>query len=283
MAFNSLVAILMATYNGEKYLREQIDSIINQSFKDWSLYIQDDGSKDKTVEIIKEYEEKDPRIKLFDIGLKRQGAGKNFMSMLNVVDSNYYMFADQDDVWFPDKIEKTFLRMKEEEEKNPAKPIIVHTSRCHTDANLNITLKNEFNPKNLPEERIKRKIDKLKDPNILKIYTIVGGCTMMINHKVKEIVFPCIHLRVHDSICAMAVANKGGIISTILEPTMYYRIHSSNTCGVSSNKLLPKILSPFKTISANLKGYPIWKIYGGGSFFKFLYYRIKYFLILRMN
>ena len=283
MKKNKSIAILMATYNGEKYLKEQLESIINQTYYNWTLYIQDDGSKDKTLEIIKEYEKKDSRVKHFDIGLTRQGAGQNFMSMLNAIDSNYYMFADQDDVWFPDKIEKTFKRMKEEEGKNPDKPIIVHTSRCHTDADLNVKLENEFNPKKLPLETIRKKIDKLKHPDILRIYTIVGGCTMMLNKKVKEIVFPCIHLRVHDSICAMAVANNDGVISSILEPTMYYRIHSSNTCGVSSNKILPKIMRPIRTIKANLKGYPIWKVYGGGTFSKFLYYRIKYFLILRMN
>lgn len=259
----------MATYNGEKYLKIQIDSIINQTFKDWTLYIQDEGSKDKTLEIIKEYVKKDSRIKHFDLGLSRQGAGQNFMSMLNAIDSNYYMFADQDDVWFQDKIEKTFQRMKGEENNSPDKPIIVHTARSHTDANLDVTLPNDFNPRNLPIETIRKKINKLKHPEILRIYTIVGGCTMMLNKKVKEIVFPCIHLRVHDSICAMAVADKGGIISSILELTMFYRPHSSNTCGVSSPKLLPKLLRPLKTISSNWKFYPLWKIYGGGSIFKF--------------
>ena len=280
---NERIVILMATYNGEKYLKDQIDSIVNQTYEDWVLYIQDDGSKDRTLEIIKEYEQKDSRIKHFDIGLTRQGAGQNFMSLLNVIESEYYMFADQDDVWFPDKIKMTFQRMKEEENKYPDKPIIVHTARSHTDSNLKITLQNDFNPRNLPTERIRRKIEKLKHPDILRIVTIVGGCTMMLNRKVKEIVFPCIHVRVHDSICAMAVANKGGIISSILEPTMYYRIHSSNTCGVSSTKLLPKILSPLKSISSNWKFYPLWKIYGGGSVFKFLYYRFKYFFLIRFN
>lgn len=277
------IAILMATYNGEKFLREQIDSIINQSFKDWTLYIQDDGSSDATRDIIEEYCATDDRIKLLDIGLSRQGAGMNFMSMLNIVESDYYMFCDQDDVWFPDKIEKSINRIKDEERLHPDKPIIVHTDRTHTDGNLKILLKSEFNPRNLPIGRIAKKIDRLKHPDILRIYTIVGGCTMLFNHRVKDMVFPYVNVRVHDSVCAMAVARNGGIISTILEPTMYYRLHGNNTCGVSSSRLLPKIIRIFSTLSANMRGFHIWKIYGGGSFFKFLYYRIKYFLILRVN
>lgn len=274
--------MLMATYNGSRYLREQIDSIINQTYSHWTLYIQDDGSSDDTLNIIKNYSDK--RIKLVDVGLTRQGAGMNFMSLLNMVDSEYYMFCDQDDVWFPDKIEKSLTRMREEESKyGKDMPIIVHTDRTHVNADLSVRMKSEFNPRGISQDRLERKINQLKHPDILAIYTIVGGCTMMFNKAVKQIAFPFLNIRVHDSICAMAVANHGGVISTITEPTMYYRIHSTNTCGVSDERLLPKILHIFDSISKNMRGYHIWKLYGRGGFLKFLYYRIKYFLILRLN
>ena len=278
---NRPIAILMATYNGEKYLREQIDSLLAQTCCDWTLYIQDDGSKDATLDIIKSYD--DERIVLVDVGLTRQGAGMNFMSLLNMVESEYYMFCDQDDVWFVDKVEKELVRMKEiESEKGTKTPIIVHTDRTHTDAELNVRLKSEFNPRGVAQEQLGKKIELLKDPNILAIYTIVGGCTMMMNRAVKEVVFPYISLRVHDSICAMAVANCGGVIDTILEPTMYYRLHSTNTCGVSDSRLLPKLLNIVDSVRRNMRGYYLWKVYGKSGFFKFLYYRIKYFLILRL-
>ena len=276
------IAILMATYNGAKYIEEQIESIVNQSEQDWTLYIQDDGSTDGTVDIINRYADGD-KIVFVDRGLSKQGAGMNFMSLLNMVESPYYMFADQDDVWFPDKVEKSLARIQEEEQKHPDLPVIVHTSRTFTDANLNVTMPNEFNPRKLPLERIERKINNLKRLDILRIYTIAGGCTMLLNHKVKEVSIPFCNVRVHDSVCAMATAKHGGIISTIIEPTMYYRLHGGNTCGVSSSSLLTKFSHIFRVISANLKGYPIWKIYGGGNFLKFLYWRIRYFLILRLN
>lgn len=275
------IAILMATYGGGKYLKEQIDSIIHQTNTDWTLYIQDDGSKDNTLQIINSYS--DSRIVLVDVGLIRQGAGMNFLSLLNMVESDYYMFADQDDVWFSDKIEKSYSRIKEVENKgNIEKPIIVHTSRTFVDKDLNIILNNEFNPRKKSDETVIKKMELLKNPNILAIYTCVGGCTMMFNHNVKNYVFPYLNIRVHDSVCAMAVANAGGIISTIIEPTMYYRLHESNTCGVSSNKILPKLLHIFDSYKSNIKGFYIWKLYGKGNFFKFLYYRIKYFLVLRL-
>lgn len=277
---NNPIAVLMATYNGERYIQEQIDSILYQTNQDWTLYIQDDGSTDNTLKIIKNYN--DPRIILMETGLTKQGAAMNFMSLLNLVESDYYMFCDQDDVWFSGKIEKEFNRIKEiENTVEVGTPIIVHTDRVHVDACLNIKLKSEFNPRNICLGRLMEKLEKLKNPNILAIYTIVGGCTMLFNKAVKELAFPFINVRVHDSICTMAVANVGGIIDTILEPTMYYRLHSNNTCGVSDKRLLPKFFHLGSIIKKNMKGFYIWKIYGRGSFFKFLYYRMKCFFILR--
>lgn len=79
---NEKIEILMATYNGEKYIKEQINSIINQTYINWRLLIRDDGSKDKTVEIIKEYEKKDDRIKLLEDNKGNLGFIKNLLSFL---------------------------------------------------------------------------------------------------------------------------------------------------------------------------------------------------------
>lgn len=277
---NRRVAILMATYNGELYLKEQIESIFNQSYKDWTLYIQDDGSNDNTVNIINEY--KSDKIVFVDLGLTRQGACLNFMSLLNVVDSQYYMFSDQDDFWLPNKIELSINLMHEEESKaNPDTPIIIHTDRSFTDASLNIFRKSEFNPRNVDPRRLEQKLHKMRDLNILAIYTIVGGCTMLFNNVVKKIAFPFINVRMHDSTLAMRVANHGGVIATVYESTILYRQHSSNTCGVQEDAILPKLMRISNSIKGNMQGYYIWRVYGKGSFWKFLYYRLRYFLILR--
>lgn len=275
------VAVLMATYNGEKYLRAQIDSILSQTFYDWTLFIQDDGSTDTTVDIIHSYQ--DPRIVLVDLGLSHQGAGMNFMSLLNVVESQYYMFSDQDDVWFADKMEKTYSRMYQEEEKAPRKPVLVHTSRTITDSQLNVLRQSEFNPKQHSDVLVLKKIEKLKDPHIVAIYSIAGGNTMMINHELKQAVFPFCNVRFHDSVCAMAVTRAGGVWSTILEPSLFYRQHATNTVGVKTNtRIGHKLIHLQDSYRRNIRGYYIYKIYGyKGGFFTFLYYRIKYFMILR--
>ena len=100
------IDILLPTYNGEKYLKEQIDSILNQTYKNIRLIISDDCSKDSTPKILEEYREKDERIELY---LQKENIGvvKGIEFLLKKVKSNYYMLADQDDVWLPMKVEKS--------------------------------------------------------------------------------------------------------------------------------------------------------------------------------
>ena len=101
---NPKIEILMATYNGEKYIGEQINSIINQTYTNWNLLIRDDGSKDKTLNIIKKYEKMDNRIILIRDNKDNLGFVKNFEELLKISSSELIMFSDQDDVWKKDKI-----------------------------------------------------------------------------------------------------------------------------------------------------------------------------------
>ncbi len=101
-----LVNVLMCTYNGEKYIREQIDSILNQTHKELCLYIRDDGSTDGTLEIIAEYERNNPgRVVVMD-PLKHLGYPDCFWDILaRCPKADYYAFSDQDDVWYERKLE----------------------------------------------------------------------------------------------------------------------------------------------------------------------------------
>lgn len=101
MQTNKLL-IMMATYNGDAFLREQLDSILRQTVTDWSLIIRDDHSSDQTVDIIQEYMAKDERIQLIQNESDFHGAYYNFFGLINAVrqqgaHSDYYVFADQDD------------------------------------------------------------------------------------------------------------------------------------------------------------------------------------------
>ena len=111
------VAVILSTYNGEKYVKNQIDSILNQTYKNIEIYVRDDGSKDKTIDVLKEYE-KQGKIKLYP----RENVGfiKSFFECLSFCDNaDYYAFCDQDDEWFPEKIERAIKFLKEKDDKKP--------------------------------------------------------------------------------------------------------------------------------------------------------------------
>ena len=102
-----MIDILMATHNGEEYIGQQLDSIFAQTNQDWQLLCRDDGSNDSTVSIVTQYMTRHPgRIKLLSDNKGRLGVGLNFGELLEHSNADYIMFADQDDVWLPEKIDR---------------------------------------------------------------------------------------------------------------------------------------------------------------------------------
>lgn len=97
------VAILLSTYNGEKYVREQMDSLLGQKYKNIEIIVRDDGSSDNTKQILKEYAEANSNIKIIEG--RNLGFIKSFFELLKLGNADYYAYADQDDIWFPNKIE----------------------------------------------------------------------------------------------------------------------------------------------------------------------------------
>ena len=103
---NMTVEILLASYNGEAYIREQIDSILAQSDKRWHLTVSDDGSTDGTAKIIDEYVARYPeRIVRYRSGIRFGNARDHFFHLMKMCDAPYMFFCDQDDVWYPQKIQ----------------------------------------------------------------------------------------------------------------------------------------------------------------------------------
>ena len=135
------VAICLATYNGEKYLQEQLNSILRQSYQDFHLFIRDDSSSDKTIEIIKEnISRHQDKITLIDDPSYKGGSSKaNFASILSYVTKSYnfkyFMFSDQDDYWLEDKIKICMNSMLNTEQMFSG-PILVHTDLRVVDQNL---------------------------------------------------------------------------------------------------------------------------------------------------
>ncbi len=124
---NENVAILMSTYNGEKYLEEQVKSIISQDYTDWHLYIRDDGSTDSTVNLIKKIARDNEKITFLNENKpKNLGVTGSFMDLLANTKAQYYMFSDQDDYWMEDKISATLRKMQASEIDHM--PICVHSN-----------------------------------------------------------------------------------------------------------------------------------------------------------
>ena len=121
-----MIAIIMGVYNGEKYIKEQIGSIIAGDCKDWKLFIFDDGSKDNTDNIVKEFIKNYPDKIYFEKNRENFGAAGNFFNGIKRVarelapEAEYFCFSDQDDVWVEDKLSRSLAKIKEIEGGRPS-------------------------------------------------------------------------------------------------------------------------------------------------------------------
>ena len=268
------IAILLATYNSEKYINEQINSLISQTYKDFTICIRDDGSSDKTIQIIKTFAMKHKGIKILETSKNTIGAKNNFVELLITINADYYMFCDHDDVWFPQKIEKTMLKMKEIEKNNPNKPVLIHTDLMVVNKELDIIENSLW--------RISKKNPELqKNLDYLSVSNCVTGCTVMINKKAKEIVLPIPKQAImHDWWIALCVA-KNGVIDFINEPMGYYRQHEKNAIGASvykSNYLLTNLMNIVQVIKRNIKNYRMIVIINKNmSILKFIYFKLLFY------
>lgn len=264
-----MVAILLCTFNGETYLKAQLDSLFSQTYKKIKVFVHDDGSEDMTLSIIQQYEKKYPnKICVVDDLTKHRGAGASFMWLLNNVNSEYYMFCDQDDVWLSTKIENTLKKMKDVELSYPNTPVLIHTDLVVVDSSLNEVCASYWNYKGF-------KVDVSKHKQYLGFGNIVTGCTMLINQKVKEFVFPYNTDLLHDYWIALNVA-KNGIIDNLKQQTILYRQHGRNEAGVGL-KYMKRHIS-IDVFFVELKDEILRsKECAGYGIPGWLYYRIKYF------
>lgn len=220
-----MITVLLAVYNGEKYLKEQIESILNQSVNDVKIIIRDDGSTDNSAEMISFYCNEYPdKISCIE-GLPTGSAIGNFSHLLKNCDSEYIMFCDQDDVWLETKIEKTLAAMKLAEQTKD-KPVLVHTDLKVVDQKLNEIAPSFFDFQKLIQ-------DDITLPKLL-VQNYVTGCTVMINRALKEkcgdIPKECI---MHDWWLALVAVMFGELVC-VNEATMLYRQHADNQVGAKA-------------------------------------------------
>jgi rhamnosyltransferase len=217
------IDVLLATYNGEKFLSEQIDTILNQSYNNFRLIISDDCSSDSTVQILKEYSKKDERIILY-FQKENLGVVRNIEFLLNKVENDIYMLADQDDFWENEKIEK-YLELLEKEKSD-----LVFGDLEVVDENLNLIESSFVNYMNF-----NYKIEKcLNSYELNYLYSCVTGCTIMSKKSYisKILPLPCTSkYLIHDHWIGLIVSFSGKI-SYMPKSYIKYRQHGNNQLGI---------------------------------------------------
>lgn len=224
-----MVNIIMCTYNGGKYIKEQVQSIVDNTAKDWKLFVFDDQSTDNTLEIIDRFEKKYPDKIIVKVNKIKKGAIVNFLSSiydigLKMKDNDFIMPCDQDDVWNANKIQKTKKGMNELiSVYGNNMPLLVCTDVTVVDDRMN-TINDSF-------RRMNHYSIKKLDFSHLIMENKVQGCTTMINKSMALMLnrMPA-RIVMHDGWMGL-IASAFGKIKYIDEPTMKYRQHEGNVQG----------------------------------------------------
>lgn len=213
---NPRIEILMATYNGGAFLREQLDSLCRQTYPHWRLTIHDDGSRDDTLAIINDYRKKDGRINLLDDTVSGLGAAKNYLHLMSRVDGAFYMFCDQDDIWHDDKIAKMLQVIRDYD--GPA--AVYSNSSLYVDG------------KDIPQQSTVIHPSAVR--NTLFFNSGIQGCAIIMNHHLMKLLrpFPDV-VAMHDHLVTLGAVSLGKMVY-LDESLMRYRQHNLNVTGNQS-------------------------------------------------
>ncbi len=245
-----MIDILLAVYNGERFVDKQIKSLVTQDRdgidQDLRLIIRDDGSTDNSMELIEkrlEYyrarRENPMEVHILDDAKSTGSPSGNFLRLLRMSKADYVMFSDQDDMWYRRKTEVTYNCMKKQEEKYGSDtPILVHTDLSLMDTEGRKIAPSFYEYQKLPRE------DSLER---LLIQNTVTGCTMMLNRAAAELLKKAPEsemVLMYDHYAAILVAATGKI-AFVDEPLIRYRQHSGNQVGAHAADTLDEYKSRF--------------------------------------
>jgi len=241
------VLILMAAFNGGKYIAEQIESIRGQTMPAWKLMIKDDGSTDDTIIIAKHYASLDKRIHLVEGEHTRLGPVRNFswlMKRAQQTHESYVAFADQDDVWDEDKLNVQFQDMVNLEGKyGKHVPLLVHSDLEVVDENMRTIHPSFARYQNMRHPET-------KDIRTLIVQNVAVGNTIMINRQLLDIAVPIPeNAYMHDWWLVLCAVVFGGLFYNHRQLNKY-RIHAHNVTGVLGYRsaINPLKLSLFKRL-----------------------------------
>lgn len=238
MADTGTMVILMATYNGQQYLAEQIDSIICQSYQDWTLLVSDDCSSDATLQVASDYAARDSRVRYASNEERGGSAQANFLGLIGSerLAGKAICFCDQDDVWEPFKLENGFTLLRE---LNSVAPGLVHTDLKVVDSELRVIEDSFMGYTGLDAKGLA-----FKD---VLFQNYAPGCTIMVNAELaKRMAEQSDELRSRKIIMhdwwAMLLAYGCGNAIYSAEKTMLYRQHDANSIGATGSKIRIKSL-----------------------------------------
>lgn len=218
----SSVDILMATYNGQKYVRDQLNSVRTQTHVAWRLLIRDDGSNDSTLAICRAAAADDNRIVIVEDQLGNLGFNRNYFKLLSLSTAPYSMFCDQDDVWLEGKVEETLKVARRTERQSQGVPVMVHCDSVVTDSALFVM------GKTLVGNRAKH-----TGLRAVLMANPAQGATIMVNAKLRKLVLlqePQLPYDYQACLIAEATGRRVFIPATL----MMYRQHDSNAIGVNT-------------------------------------------------
>lgn len=226
------VVVLLSTYNGEKYLAKQLDSLLSQKYQNFVIYIRDDGSHDCTAKIIDEYCNKESKIVKLEDSVN-VGCAASFLTLMNNCKADVYIFCDQDDVWLPNKIERIVDFFSAQD---MTQPILYHADLQVVDENLDT-----IHPSFLQYQKMSA-LDAMNKNN-LYIQNFVVGCTCAVNSSLAELTLSALKtsqykdVAMHDWWLAITAKLFGKIYYDDVKPIMY-RQHANNVLGAKSSGIL---------------------------------------------
>ncbi|MFK7000591.1 glycosyltransferase [Flavobacterium oreochromis] len=225
-----MVDILLATYNGEKYIKSQIYSLLSQTYHNWRLVIHDDGSTDATIAIIKEFQQIDNRIILVEDGITIGNAGGNFLHLLQQDSpADFFIFCDQDDIWFENKLEElinSFIDTKPQ-------AVFCNGYGYSTEHGIVTDKITEIYPKKLKEQ--------------LFLNAGIQGCSLMFNKALKDMMFVLpSNQAMHDHFVTLFAITFGELIYLPKNLMLYRQFHEGKTtANITTDKRI-RFLSIFK-------------------------------------
>ena len=208
-----MIDIVMATYNGAKYVDEQLRSLTRQTYKDWRCLVHDDGSTDGTQDIVRAWAKNDARVVLVPDKQTGFGPAKHFIHILQYSDAEYVMFADQDDIWLEHKV-ATMLKAAEEAHFSGAGVVYANALPWNPERGVIARKNTLFYPTNLRDT--------------LFLNSGIQGASALFNAAMRKILLtPLDYYAMHDHVLLLAGLTLGQVVY-IDEPLMYYRQHEDN-------------------------------------------------------